>query len=563
MEDNTALDLQMYIDDAASMSLEDYEVNRDLFAKNAVIDVSQFDEMVALTRTKNPTSNIQLEDDNGSKKSQSTLLIEIGRRLPMYHDEYGRYAKLYVDDHFEIHDLDSDNYREWLASQYFQLTEKATYGNGIKEAIETLKHFAKRDGLNRSMSLRTCMYDESILIDLTNEKFEQIKITKESHEIIPGESCFVRRGKPQSLPYPDTKSSDIDLLWNFINVNDESDKKLIIGWIIAALYPTGPYPILVLQGEQGSCKSTATKIIRSLVDPSFVPLSDNPKDKIDLITEGRNNWVIALDNLSYISNETSDTLCRISTGGGIKVRRLYTNMEEISVNIQRPIIINSINEIVARGDLMERSIFVELESVSQTSRRTEREIWMEFEIVKPKIFGALIEALSIALLNLPNTRLDEKPRMADFAILATSIESYFGWSEGSFLQAYNRRHNNAAFAALENSLFGTAIKMLVTNREDEGFIGIASELEESLNNMMHFGDRKPKGWPISPKSVSNTLRDIAPHLRKIGLEVEWLPRKKDRREIHIFLNNENASSFESPSSSSGDADDAGDNDSDW
>ena len=167
-----------------------------------------------------------------------------------------------------------------------------------------------------------------------------------------------------------------------------------------------------------------------------MPLSGNPKDKADLITEANNNWVVALDNLSYLSADISDALCRLSTGGGIKARKLYTDIEEMSVNIQRPVILNSINEIVLRGDLIERCIFIELPVVEDSKRKSEREFWNRFEQVRPKIFGALVNALSVALKNLSTTKLERLPRMADFALLATSVECAFGWQDGDFMHAY-------------------------------------------------------------------------------------------------------------------------------
>ena len=208
-------------------------------------------------QAKNILSGISVEHESGGKKSQTTILIEIGRRTPMFYDEYGTYAQIYVNDHFELRDMASNFYREWLAGNFFKLANKATYGGALRDAVETLKHFAKRDGVNKHMSLRTSLEDDAIYIDLTNKKFEQLKITEKGYEVIPGDYRFVRRGKPEPLPIPE--EGEINLIWEFLNVEDENDQKLIASFLIASLYPKGPYPILVLTGEQGSCKSTATK----------------------------------------------------------------------------------------------------------------------------------------------------------------------------------------------------------------------------------------------------------------------------------------------------------------
>ena len=50
-----------------------------------------------------------------------------------------------------------------------------------------------------------------------------------------------------------------------------------------------------------------------------------------------------MSNLSYITPELSDALCRLSTGGGFGVRTHYENAEETVFHSSRPIIINGID----------------------------------------------------------------------------------------------------------------------------------------------------------------------------------------------------------------------------
>ena len=116
-----------------------------------------------------------------------------------------------------------------------------------------------------------------------------------------------------------------------------------LGWLVAALRPVGPFPLLSLQGEQGTGKSTVAKLVRQLIDPSTVPLRTIPKDERDLMVSANGSWVITADNLSNIPKWASDAFCRLSTGGGFSTRQLHTDTDEILIEFQRPTIITSID----------------------------------------------------------------------------------------------------------------------------------------------------------------------------------------------------------------------------
>ena len=179
--------------------------------------------------------------------------------------------------------------------------------------------------------------------------------------------------------------------------------------------PAGPYPILILTGEQGSAKTTTARVVRQLIDPFSPSVRSQPRDERDLMIAANNSWVISLDNLSGASQWLSDALCRISTGGGFATRELHTDSEEILFNSTRPIILNGIDDLGTSADLADRSLFITLPQIPEERRKTEREFWQSFEATRPRILGALLDAVSAALKNEEHVRIDRLPRMADFA----------------------------------------------------------------------------------------------------------------------------------------------------
>jgi hypothetical protein len=70
---------------------------------------------------------------------------------------------------------------------------------------------------------------------------------------------------------------------------------------------------------------------------------------------------------------------------------------------------------VTRDDLLDRSIVQYRPVIERAKRRDEEAFWQAFEAAQPRILGALLEVLSVALRNLPSTRLDELLRWSGAA----------------------------------------------------------------------------------------------------------------------------------------------------
>ena len=177
----------------------------------------------------------------------------------------------------------------------------------------------------------------------------------------------------------------------------------------------------MIAGEQGAAKTVLTKILRTLIDPNAAPTRAPPRKERDLMIAANNGHVLAYDNLSGLPSWLSDALCRLASGGSFAIRRLYTDCDEVLFRAARPAILNGIEDIVCRSDLADRAIFLALEPIADDHRRMERELWREFEVVRPRILGALLDAAAHGLRRSSHVRLERSPRMADFALWATAL----------------------------------------------------------------------------------------------------------------------------------------------
>jgi hypothetical protein len=303
----------------------------------------------------------------------------------------------------------------------------------------------------------------------------------------------------------------------------------VAGALLNYFHPDGPYFVLNFVGEQGTAKTCAARIVRQLVDPNENPLRSPPKEERDLLAQAGSNWCVALDNLSRLSPWLSDSLCRLATGGGHSARSLYTDLEEISLPVKRPVILNGIEDVATRPDLAERALQIELETIPEEERITEKYLWQRFHKERANIFIAILDALALALRKLPLVTLNPLPRMADAALWATAGETAIGWKQGTFMAAYRRNLDESAIAAVEGNPVGVALRDLLAKQHE--WSGEPAELLEELNAVVP-PERRPKsGWPQNVRSLGHCLRRLAPALRRAGLAFER--GKSDRRTIHL------------------------------
>jgi hypothetical protein len=340
---------------------------------------------------------------------------------------------------------------------------------------------------------------------------------------------FRRAAGMKELPAP-ASGGTILLLRKFLNVKTDQDFYLAVAWIIAALGGRGPYPVLMLAGEQGSSKSTFAAILRSVIDPNTSALRTLPRGDRDLFISAVNSHILAFDNLSGLSAAMSDALCRLANGGGFAVRQLYSDADEVLFDAMKPIMLTAIEDIIVRPDLADRALFITLQPIAEKDRRSEADLWREFEPVKPLILGALLDAVSHGLRALPDVKLERVPRMADFAKWASACEGKL-WKPGNFIDAYRQNVEAAVVDVIDADVVGSAVRDFMAERES--WDGTATML---LNTLRPIAEPDfSRTWPATGWALGNRLRRAATFLRKIGIDIKFGERigKKGTRIITI------------------------------
>lgn len=492
-----------------------------------------------------PREEIQERLESAAKKSTSSgdskaaVLATLMDRCELFHTPGGYdsegMATIRFPDHLETWPVESKGFGRWLAREYYEMTREPASSNTLQDMVNLFGAKAIHEGQQHQVAVRVAESGGAIYVDLANDAWETVKVTPKRWEILRGCDVpvrFLRKSGTLPLPTP-VSGGSVDELREFINLPDDDSWKLVIGWMLMALRPRGPYPILVVNGEQGSAKTTLCRMVRSLIDPNAAPLRRPPKDEHDLMIAAKNSHVLGFDNLSGIRVGLSDALCCLSTGGGFATRRLYTNEEEVLFQAMRPVMMNGISDLATRADLLDRCEVLRLSEIPESRRVDERTLWERFEEARPRIFGAILDALSVALRRRSSVVLPYLPRMADFAIWGTAAEPALGWEPGDFVCAYSKNRGEADALVLEASSVGPAIAQLV--EKDGTWKGTASDLLSALEEIVGEETRRRRDWPKEPRGMRAALDRIAPTLRRRGIEAATFREPGGQRRRLISL----------------------------
>ncbi len=466
---------------------------------------------------------------SGESGVGSGFVENLIREIELWHDQNDDpFVTLPQGEHKENWKIDkrSRPFRRWISKQFYDENGEMLGSGDLGDICAMLEGKAVFDGEEFFLFRRAGKHEDTFYFDLCEPEWRCVEIDADGWCVVSDPPVKLRRAKAmEALPIPvKTSGTELkDLLFPFLNVRDDQ-WPLLVAWLVAAIRPTGPYPILKLLGEQGSAKTTTARVLRSLVDPNAAPVRAEPRSTRDLMIASNNGWVLCLDNLSSVKADLSDALCRLATGGGFATRTLYSDDDETIFDAQRPVILTSIEEIGTRSDLLERSLIVELPSITESKRRAEKQFWAEFEKVQPRILGALLDGVSGAIRRLPDIERKsdaELPRLADFHCWGEAAEESFGFSPGEFAEAYRANRAAATEIALSSNPFVTAL-LAYLNREET-----PNELEQTATELLKtvrkecglFAPKQP-GWPKSARVVSAILKRVAPNLRQIGVVAE-------------------------------------------
>jgi hypothetical protein len=443
----------------------------------------------------------------------------LGTRVPLFHTATGvAYADIETDQHRETWPIHSRQFRAWLRRRHYERTGEAMGLATIRSILDLLEARAQFDAPERAIHIRVAQHEDRIYLDLADHRWQAVEVGPEGWRIITHPPVrFRRAGGMLPLPMPE-RGGSIETLASFLNISARDDQILVVSWLLGALRHPGPFPLLAIAGEQGSAKTVLSKILRALIDPNVAPVRALPREERDLMIAANNGHVLAFDNLSILPGWLSDALCRLASGGSFALRQLYTDADEVLFQAARPAILNGIEDVITRQDLADRAIFLIMGSLRDEQRRPEAELWQQFELARPRILGALLDAVAQGLRMRDRIQFARLPRMADFAKWATACEAAL-WSSGGFRKAYNANRRRAVEDAVEADPVAACVRKIMAKQAR--WVGTASDL---LDAAAVCGDHlagRIVDWPKNPRALAGRLRRSQTFLRTLGIELAF------------------------------------------
>ncbi|HLZ72977.1 MAG TPA: hypothetical protein VKV26_24000 [Dehalococcoidia bacterium] len=473
--------------------------------------------------------------------SQATRLVQLAEQMQveLFHTPDGRaFASFRRDDHTETQPLRSKGFRTWLAALCYKTEGTSPRAQAVQDTLGVLEGRALHDGPERAVFLRVASCDGKVFLDLGDARWRCAEIDRTGWRLVSIADTPVRFWRSptlRALPEPVTGGA-IAALRRFVNVGEDASFRLFVTWLSYALLGQGPYPVLVLRGGQGRAKSTTARVAKELTDPATLTLRAEPRELRDLAVVARGSHLLVFDNFSHLPGWLSDGLCRLSTGGGLGVRALYTDDEEQVFDAVRPLLMTGITDFVERSDLLDRSIFIEPPRLEQVT--PEREFWLDFARGQPSILGALFDAVAIGLRNASAVSVSRPFRMADFAHWGVAVAPALGWTGNDFENAYGDNRDEGAALPLEASPLVVPLQALVQAAGADGWQGTARDLLDELRVRLPEAERQrsPRGWPAAANALSNALKRLEPNLLTIGIGVQFARKgHAGARTIHLSL----------------------------
>jgi hypothetical protein len=488
----------------------------------------------------------------GGADASAAVLAAIIDGVELWHDERRRpYATVVIarDDgptHREnLAVSDGGTFADWLTREFYRATGAPPKREKLREAVSLAQARAVFDGEQHTTWIRTAAgADGKLYLDIGDADWRAIEIDKEGWRIISDPPVkFRRSGGGQALPLPVKGNAEtaIAQLGELIRPQQPEHLKLIIGFMVASLRAGYPIPILVLDCEPGSAKTSTLRVVVSFIDPHVLSTPGLAASERDLVVAAHNRWLLPADNVAEIDRAMSDILCRLVTGGGTVGRALYTDEGENSTPVMRPMVMTVLNSPTMQGDFIDRSITVPLARIERGGYLPERVVRERLTGLQPVIMGALLDGASVALRRLDKMEAlhaGKLPRMADFTLWAEAAGEAFGWKDGEFLEAYQAMlDERAGENAADDPLFGLIRDWLRATPLGDAE-GTAGELLDQFRNYAEFevADRAAswaRWFPKSARAFSGQLKTGRRALAALGVVYTNRPHPHSRTQGKI------------------------------
>lgn len=371
--------------------------------------------------------------------------------------------------------------------------------------------------------------DGNFVYKLSDCRF--VKYNKKTVSIEESTSAKFRtlRLREQVCPNLDVKNVDVlDFIYNFFNCSSFEGDVVLLTWMLYTLKPNRDdaeiiNPILLLNGEVETGKTTTLRFISSIISPEESGIETlSTVDNLALISSNR--FLTTLDNVGKLSETMQSELLKTSTSATRTTDTKFKNNVPFTVKWKTWLALCGDNDVLGNDSLLNSSILIKLEG---------RETILSSDILTKNFNAQLANFLGVVFKLMPKiltkyeaNRLLNNEKFADFirfgkAVAEVISESYE--EEIDFYQCYLQLNYDKKLAVTEAS---NLLSTLVEFCRECDFEGTATTLNRQL---VEFAKKEDIYYVQREANVLS--REIKKHkkiLEELGLTIE---HKKSKNRI--------------------------------
>ena len=444
------------------------------------------------------------------------------------------YTIMYFNDHQECVNVFSSDFYAYLRN-CFRDESGENFGYNFKWLIQEKTDIARFDNNNKVIPYyRMAGSNKSITYFLADNLHQCIVINAKGWKLKKkSKYIFLKRAemKPQIMPVSGGNLKE--LLFPFINMSENSFILFLI-YLVQCFFYNSNHFVAIISSGQGSGKSTLTNLIQLLIDPSLATKTLLPSSIDELKNHLATNMLVAFDNTKKLNDDFSDVLCAATTGTTFTKRKLFTDIDMMILTLKNIIVLNGIDIVPKKADLLERSLLFELEKITPDRRMTDKKFWSSFEEKRAEILGAIFDTISKALAIRETLQLEETHRMSDAYTDMCAIALALDIPLDEFIKIFNENIAKLEQTRSEENFFCNTIKDYIEKtRFNDDFLKKAHKVSDVFSSMKPLNASEAKYFPKTASHFSRKLNEERSSLINLGYDFKIEP-KKDASYIEFF-----------------------------
>ena len=465
---------------------------------------------------------------------QDEYLLSLSKSHDKFTDQFGvPYVRFEKDGHFEIQPLESKAYEHHLIQELYKIHGNRLNQKAVDRVISIIGSEIISNRVSYKLHIRIAWYNDAIWYDLADPLWRAIRIDESGRCLVQKPPILFKRMQHMQEQVVPVSGGKISTLFDFINVPKEF-RLLLLADLMSSFIPDIDYPITVFWGKPGTGKTSACRVLKSLVDPSIADVLSLPGTEKEMVQVMSKNHMTVFDNISRISAKESDILCRASTGGAFMNRTLFQNDDDLIRELHQPVVLNGLYQLGVANDLISRCIFFELEKINSPNMITTTEFFEKFNQEKPLILGKIFDCISKSMKNKKDIKITHHKRMGDFTDWSVAIAKNFKEGDIRILRQLGKMDEIRNREALLGQPLANAVEIFLKQRKY--FKGSATDLYLNLCDIAKANkiNTKHPAWPNDVNVMTRFLNNLQANLEQAGILYEH-SRKKSGAIIELKM----------------------------